>query len=204
MAPCRPDPSKQAAATTGAARDVAATVDTSHFQTPAALALLTAWDRWRAARLLPARADMRLADIAALLPNVILVEVPAPDQAIIRLAGTLICAVVGQELKGTNLLDWTPPEARALRIARLQHIVRQPCAGLGLGHAQALSGLDFMMETLNLPVLPDQPGAAMQILTVVTRVPGEPRPSHVAATQIGRLPERFRFVDIGAGLPADG
>jgi hypothetical protein len=201
---CRDANRPPAADDEGDARRSAAVVDTTHIATPGSLALLRAWDGWRGTRLLPSRADMTLSDIAPQLPFVVLLELRGPDDAHIRLAGTALCAALGQELKGQNWLALTPPEARAMRAARLQHLVGQPCAAVLQGTNRARSGMEFRIEQLALPVRPVRPTAPMQILAVISLLPGQPRPSHVAGAQIGQLPDQFRFLDIGAGLPMEG
>jgi hypothetical protein len=196
-------PSSEAAAPAADTRIERAIVDTSQFRTSAALTLLSAWDRWRGARVLPTRRDMNLADITALLPTVVVLEVRSPQETTIRLAGTLLCTALGRELRGLNWIELTAPEARPRRAARLQAIVAQPCGALMSGRIAARSGMSFEIEQLALPVRPDEPAAPMQILGVVSLLPGQMRPAHVADSELGRLPEQLQYLDIGAGVPAD-
>ncbi|MEQ9643746.1 MAG: PAS domain-containing protein [Alphaproteobacteria bacterium] len=178
-----------------------AIIDTSAILTEPGLMLLRAWDRWRSAALLPSRADMRLEHISALLANVSLLEVRGPDEAVVRLAGTRICEIFGQELKGTNYLDLVPPEVRLLRAQRLQYMIHQPCGAILHGTYSARSGMAFRVEQVALPIRPVASNAAPQLISVAALLPGQPRPTNVPESELGRLPETFRFLDVGAGLP---
>ncbi len=178
-----------------------AVVDTSSIQTEFGHLLLRAWDKWRGTALLPTRADMFLEDISAILGNVTLLELRGPDEAVVRLAGTRICEVFGQELKGRNYLDLVPPEARGLRARRLQYMIAHPCGAVLQGTYSARSGMTFRSEQVALPVRPATPDAAPQLLTVAAVMPGQPRPTHMPESELGRLPDTFRFLDIGAGIP---
>lgn len=185
-------------------REPAGNVDTRHIQTAAALELLRAWDRWRGTQLLPSRADMRMEEIVKLLPNVVLLEVRGPRDIVYRLVGTEISAAIGIELTGRSFLEAAPPEARALRAARINHVVSRPCAAVMHGTQLAVSGLAFAVESIVLPVRPAEAGAPMQALGLVALLPGATPPSQVSEAEAGRLAETYRFVDIGAGVPADG
>jgi hypothetical protein len=167
------------------------------------MTLLRAWDAWRGTRLLPRRQDMILADLTAILSRVVLFDFLDADRIIFRVAGTALCDVVGRELRGCNLLDFAAPEGRGLRARRMQHIVARPCGAVISGERRSASGMKFRTEALSLPIVPARPDAAMQIIGVISLELGQPRPSRVSPGEIGVLPEAYRFLDIGAGLPSD-
>jgi hypothetical protein len=64
------------------------------------IALLTYWDDKRAGRPCPVRSDIEPADIARYLPHVLIAEQDEDGMWRFRLAGTAICSLAGQELKG--------------------------------------------------------------------------------------------------------
>lgn len=164
--------------------------------------LLRAWRHWRGQELVPSRASMNLGDITPLLANLVVLEVRAPDDVVFRLAGTALCRALGRELRGTDYLRGMPEAARTRRIARLQHLVNQPCGALVYSLRHAATGMPFRTEGLSLPIRPAAAGAPMQVVGVVARLPGEPEPYAVAEREIGRLQDDYRFFDIGAGVPA--
>lgn len=69
-------------------------------QHPNSIALLTYWDAKRGERPCPARSDIEPADIARYLPHVLISETADDNSWRFRLAGTALCNLAGQELKG--------------------------------------------------------------------------------------------------------
>lgn len=74
--------------------------------------LLTYWNSRRAGRAFPSRNEIEPADIAKLLPHVLIGEVVSQSERKFRLAGTGLCALAGRELKGTDISDLWLPEMR--------------------------------------------------------------------------------------------
>jgi hypothetical protein len=73
------------------------------------------WDRKRSGRLAPTRADIDPADLAPLLPRVMLVDVSTdPLDFRFRLAGTGLFRIHGAELTNKRALDLEPPAYGAL------------------------------------------------------------------------------------------
>lgn len=64
------------------------------------ISLFHYWDRLRAGRPAPLRADIEPADIRKLLADTFILEQDARGEAVFRLAGTRLCATYGRELKG--------------------------------------------------------------------------------------------------------
>ena len=104
-----------------------------------------------------------------------------------------------------ELWDIATPEQRETRSQLLWTAAMQPCAAVGF-HAipHPESGQPHYIETFALPVLPDDQDAPMQLMAVVSRLPGK------GQTQTGGLRTTVplenagvtrHFIDIGAGLP---
>ena len=84
--------------------------------------LKTYWDRLRAGRIAPYRAEIDPRQFESALENMFIVEKLAPDNMRIRLAGMKICEMMGMEVRGMQpgfLID----EADRLRFDRLLNVV---------------------------------------------------------------------------------
>ena len=64
------------------------------------IALFQYWNRLRAGRPAPKRAEIEPADIKSLLADTFILEKDLRGEAVFRLAGTRLCASYGRELKG--------------------------------------------------------------------------------------------------------
>lgn len=90
--------------------------------------LFTYWNNVRNGRFAPNRFEIEPSQIADILPDVFILECPDNVTFRFRLAGTRICAAMGHEMRGVNLLDyWTPSEREAVQ--NLLHNVAQDGAG---------------------------------------------------------------------------
>ena len=177
--------------------------DGSAFRTDQCRSLMAAWLDWRGQNRLPARGDMDLSRITPLLPYVILLEVRSPDEHIIRLAGTAIGRALGDNLTGRNYLDMADADIRPLRAARAQAIISQPCGGLMHNRHDLGDGRMLELELLVLPIRPDDDALPMQLISVAVPMGVDaPSPDEVQLN-IRRVADRFRFLDLGAGLPVE-
>jgi len=87
-------------------------------QTKAVTALYDYWTRKRGERPLPLRSAIEPADIAAILPDVFILEHIRLADPRFRLAGTRFCAQFGRELKGEAFDTLFAPDQRN-RVARI-------------------------------------------------------------------------------------
>ena len=72
------------------------------------------WDQLRGQRPAPERVDIDPAAIRRVLGDTFIVEIDKSRSFPFRLAGTRMCALLGQELRGASLLDrWADPAALA-------------------------------------------------------------------------------------------
>lgn len=72
------------------------------------------WDQLRGQRLAPERVDIDPAAIRRVLGDTFIVEIDKNRSFPFRLAGTRMCALLGQELRGASLLDrWADQAALA-------------------------------------------------------------------------------------------
>lgn len=76
------------------------------------------WDRLRNGRAAPRRTEIEPADIKALLADTFILERDRQERPVFRLAGTHVCAIYGQELKGIAF-EALWPKKDALLFSRL-------------------------------------------------------------------------------------
>ncbi|MBT4486784.1 MAG: PAS domain-containing protein, partial [Rhodospirillaceae bacterium] len=160
-----------------------------------------AWRSWRAEGVLPRRASMRIEDIKALLPGIAILELNSPDELVFRLAGTMMSETLGFELTGANYLDFAPPSDKANRAARAMRQGQQPCGAHFILPMPFSSGRVVMSEVLSLPILPNEDGRAMQLITMNSALEDTKAKLPTAHSKRFAMADEFRFVDIGAGTP---
>jgi hypothetical protein len=80
---------------------------------PASKQLFFYWNRLRGARPAPDRADFNPSAVAPQLADIFLLEPMAAELYRVRLAGSRLCALFGQELRGEPALNLVSPAAEA-------------------------------------------------------------------------------------------
>jgi hypothetical protein len=91
--------------------------DDGYILHPSSRTLFRYWETARAERPAPARSELNLREISALVPNLFIIEHHAATAALRwRLAGTALCQIFRRELTGTSVLSgWDAFEADILR-----------------------------------------------------------------------------------------
>lgn len=122
-------------------------------QHPSSQQLFKYWDTVRSGRFAPNRFEIEPSGIPGILPDVFVVECPDTETCRFRLAGTRICASLGHELRGTNLLDyWSIEDREAVR--NLLYNVAQDGAGATIVCRSAnAQGDRVTFELLVLPLV---------------------------------------------------
>jgi hypothetical protein len=164
---------------------------------------VAAWQRWRGAgHLLPKRSAIELDDIKRLLGRVILFELVSDDEILVKVAGSQLREHGNFEATGRNLRDLTPHELWPVRRWRMKAAAGFPCGARMVSiDTWTRSGEPVAFETVTLPVESDEPAkprllmSNVAVLGGIYESPAENRP------QLARLPEEFRFLDLGAGVP---
>jgi hypothetical protein len=117
--------------------------------------LFAHWDRLRGERVAPARADIDPAHLRNLLADVFMLDAQPWQEGRIRLAGTRICALFGQELKGRLLPELWFENERA-EVSRLIGAVTGGMHGLVAGvTGETAQGRELNAELLLLPLRPN-------------------------------------------------
>lgn len=113
------------------------------------------WNNLRGKRPAPARREIAPKDIKDVLSQVFILECEDVLTYRFRLAGTNLCTLFGQELRGKNLLDqWSRHERES--IEALLYSVTEDAAAAVLGiEAQTQTGQSVSLEMLLLPLKAD-------------------------------------------------
>ena len=116
--------------------------------------LKTYWDRLRAGRVAPYRAEIDPRQFESALENMFIIEKLAPDNMRIRLAGMKICEMMGMEVRGMQpgfLID----EADRIRFDRLLNVVMTEPAVVELKLAAPNRAGTYRATMLMMPLRSD-------------------------------------------------
>ena len=116
--------------------------------------LKTYWDRLRAGRVAPYRAEIDPRQFESALENMFIIEKLAPDNMRIRLAGMKICEMMGMEVRGMQpgfLID----EADRIRFDRLFNVVMTEPAVVELKLAAPNRAGTYRATMLMMPLRSD-------------------------------------------------
>jgi len=116
--------------------------------------LKTYWERLRAGRIAPYRAEIDPRQFESALENMFIVERLAPDNMRIRLAGMKICEMMGMEVRGMQpgyLVD----QADRLRFERLLNVVMAEPSVVELRLAAEGRGGRYRATMLLMPLRSD-------------------------------------------------
>ncbi len=94
------------------------------------------------------------------LRHLILVDLPSPDEAIIRLAGTLACDIYGRELKGTSVHEFFDEDGARQVLADLRRVQVEGSPLLTRRHYVSINQKMWSYTRLLLPIQPDANGVA--------------------------------------------
>ena len=175
----------------------------AELETETCRTLLDIWSDARGHNLMPHRSDIEAAALKTILPQIAIVVVGPPGANNIKLAGTAYRDIFGFEPTSRSLINVTPPEIRRLRAYRFHMGATHPCGGLAiLSHAYA-NGASDRLEFLALPLEADVPGDPRMMICAIESILGRRWRNDTSDEIIGGPAESFRFVDIGAGIPAN-
>jgi hypothetical protein len=164
---------------------------------------IAAWLRWRApGRLLPKRSAVELEDVKGLLGRVILFELISGDEILVKVAGSQLREHSNFEATGRNLRDVTPSEQWPVRRWRMNAAATLPCGARMVSiDTRTSSGDAVSFEIVTLPIEADGPEKPRLLMSNVAVLGGIYEPPAKDRPQLAWLPEEFRFLDLGAGVP---
>jgi hypothetical protein len=164
---------------------------------------IAAWLRWRApGRLLPKRSAVELEDVKGLLGRVILFELISGDEILVKVAGSQLREHGNFEATGRNLREVTPSEQWPVRRWRMNAAATLPCGARMVSiDTRTSSGDAVAFETVTLPIEADGPEKPRLLMSNVAVLGGIYEPPAKDRPHFAWLPEEFRFLDLGAGVP---
>jgi hypothetical protein len=109
------------------------------------------WDSLRGERSAPERGEIEPGAIRHVLADTFILEVVPERTAVVRLAGTRICAFFGRELRGETFAGLWQLESGA-EVRRSIDIVVEEAAGLVAGLSAATEGASLDFEMILLPL----------------------------------------------------
>lgn len=139
-------------------------------------------------------------ELKALLPEIVIFDLPDLSTVRFRLAGTLAAKRLGFEPKGMNLAEFATPETRPL-VTLAFNVVARAHVGI-LSHYRPVfnDDIEARIEMLILPLLPPV-GEPPRVISLVSR---EALPPERNRFGIKAAPDRIEdacVFDIGFGLP---
>jgi hypothetical protein len=132
-------------------------------------ALYAYWDRKRAGRSMPARADIQPVEIAPLMPQAYIVDASDDGKLSYRLFGTSLVALFGREMTGRPMAEGLPAQAAEEARARYRTVIRdrQPLYHQAQLHEPRNNYTE--VERLILPLSPNDIRVDMMIGIVVPK-----------------------------------
>ncbi|HMQ57782.1 MAG TPA: PAS domain-containing protein [Rhizobiaceae bacterium] len=124
---------------------------------PGTLELFTYWDRLRAGRLGPLRAEVEPADVKAVLADMFILENGARDMPAFRLAGTRVCNVFCREIKAAPFESFFAREDRAVAATIVSAAQREGLVSVAGLAGASRNGRTAMFELLVLPLCDAEP-----------------------------------------------
>ena len=115
------------------------------------------WNELRGKNAAPARVDISPASIAGILPSTFILERGEDRNYAFRLAGTALCLLFGEELKGKNFIDLLDRDEQRLARRVLDAAQSENIGALLQMHAIAGADREVTLETLVLPLSDEQP-----------------------------------------------
>ena len=156
------------------------------------------WNKVRADRIMPGSRDLDFTQLAAVVPEMSVLDIIGPDEMRYRMSGSDLVAQFGGELTGANLYDIFSEKTRLMLTQSLFHIVTQPCAGLCETSIGFQSGRQATVRLLAVPVQTseDLPG---RVVLVQNMDRGRRTFANETVSLIGAEFFTTRFIDLGAG-----
>ena len=114
------------------------------------------WNHVRGKRSAPNRVEIEPSKIAGILPATFILERHSAEVYRFRLAGTRMCEIFGNELRGTDFLEGWPSDDRLLLIRNLSILTNQAATALIRFQATARDEQAIEFELLLLPLFHTQ------------------------------------------------
>lgn len=111
------------------------------------------WQSLPRQALIPSRKSFDPIAVAALLPGVAMYEMVSDKEILIRLAGTAVVNIYGQEITGKNYLDFWAPGYHASMVRAHELMLNHPCGLIVALEGQSASGQVSSSVSVGFPIL---------------------------------------------------
>jgi hypothetical protein len=111
----------------------------------------------------PSRTGIKPRDVKNLLPGIAVLEMRRDGSVMCRLAGSAIAMGLGVDPTGKDVIALTPPEHRAMRLARYSKVVAGAVSRCVKPHLTRF-GTTVLVEDIQLPLSGGSEDGARQIL----------------------------------------
>jgi hypothetical protein len=135
--------------------------------------------------------------VAHLQPSVVMLDVVSAARLEVRLFGTRLADLTGEEITKRNVLDIYPPELRTDVGTACVSIVSHPCGQLSKRAIRTSGGMLVAASSIALPLLIDRPVVGCVVAYTELH---EPVDTDETMAMVQRITAR-RWIDIGAGVP---
>ncbi len=169
---------------------------------PLLLEFATYWKGLPKKGLVPDRVDFLPTDIPHLLPHLTIHELLSTDFIQLRLVGTAIENVYGQNMTGKNYLDFIPPSGRVQTSKAIHLSCEHPVAMVF--HTKSTTKKGTLLERQSI-AFPMRSGEGPPRLIYFCTITTNPRPyADQQREQLVINDVSISFIDIGAGIPDIG
>ncbi|MBM3513819.1 MAG: PAS domain-containing protein [Alphaproteobacteria bacterium] len=157
-------------------------------------------DHWRSlprVGLVPHIRDYLDRVAAPLQPNVLILDVVSESRLEVRLFGTRLADLTGQEITRTNVLENYPEELRAEVGLACVTMVKRPCGQVSTRAIRTSGGSLVAGSSIALPILVDRqiPGAVVAYTELRDTIDAD------GLMIMVQMISNRQWVDIGAGVP---
>ena len=173
----------------------------AQYMGPVARQLLDAWSALPKRQLVPDRRSFDPMAIARILPVISLLERAGEGEWRFRLIGTALEQRWGRRMTGLDYFTIASAEAAPVVRREFEGVVEQPCASWSIRCVEYDSGRHAGLEALRLP-LRARDGSLSLILSCDGELSGR-APREIDRPMTILRVTRQRFIDIGAGVPAE-
>jgi hypothetical protein len=145
-------PARMSQSGTNESRHRLATEQVASMKHPSTRAVFDYWDRKRANRPAPARAEINPSEIRTALGDTFMLAADYTDHLRFRLAGTRVCALFGREIKGEAVAELWSETSRKSIDALLAGVVHESDGVVAGVTARTEDGSETDLELLLLPL----------------------------------------------------
>jgi hypothetical protein len=158
------------------------------------------WNELRGSDIAPARADFDPLKLAALMPNMSILQWLPPDTLRWRLMGTAIVDQTSLERTGSNLLDVMYPPQRAMVLEHSAPTFELPAIALNTSHRCFASGKTVQVDFAWFPF---RNADGRTDIVIGVHKPNMEQAARVLKTDglVCSYLTHYSYVDIGAGIP---